>query len=183
MSGIAVSNFKTILLYHDLMPLKAPVFQLDDDHDEMEFTLDEWFNLNSFVARIGTKFFGMGLWELRLGLEGPEAKAVKPIPEAVVNIRILVATEWILRRGRLLLRESLLNALSEAPSSGKPWDGGPLFLGTRGFNLERWGFWKRRLGEVRKDAVESTQKAIDEAIELMTALEAELANVLSTSED
>ncbi|TVY32742.1 hypothetical protein LSUB1_G007514 [Lachnellula subtilissima] len=156
---------------------RSPVFQLDDDDDGGEFSLDEWLNLNSFVARLGKEFLGFGLWELRGGLEGPQAEETETsAPAAVVNTRVLVATEWIIRGGRGLLRESLLNSLSHEPSSGKPWNGGPLFRGGRGFNLERWGFWKRRLGELRKDAVESSQKAIGEAVELMTELEAEAAN-------
>jgi len=124
---------------------------------------------------LGKEFISFGLWELRNGLEGLKAED-KSASEAVVNTRILVATEWIIQGGRGLLRESLLNALSREPSSGSPWSGGPLFPGARGFNLERWGFWKRRLGELRKTVVESSQKSIGEAVELMTALEAEVAN-------
>lgn len=59
-----------------------------------------------------------------------------------------------------------------------PWSGSPLFPGTKGFNLERGGFWKRRLEKLRKAAVESSQKQIDEAVQLMTVLEAEVANAL-----
>ena len=170
---------RIVLLEQSLTLVSDPVFQLDDDDDDdgREFTLDEWLNLNSFVARLGKEFISFGLWELRDGLEGPQAEETETsAPVAVINTRVLVATEWIIRGGRGLLRESLLNSLSHEPRSGKPWNGGPLFPGARGFNLERWGFWKRRLGELRKDAVESSQNAIDEAVELMTALEAEAAN-------
>jgi hypothetical protein len=165
-------------LEHSLTPTKGPVFAIDDEN-EIAYTFDEWLNLNSFVARLGKGFGGFGLWEMRCGLEGEGDKEKdKPAPEAVVNTRILVATEWIIQDGRELLRASLLNALSgePTPTSGKPWRGGPLFPGTRGFNLERWGFWKRRFGELKTAAVESTQKQIDEAVELMTAIEAEVAN-------
>jgi hypothetical protein len=160
-------------LEYSLTSLKGPVFQIDDEPDD-EFTLDEWLNLNSFAARCGNEFISFGLWEMKYGLEGNKGEE-NPAPEAVVNTRILVATEWIRQGGRGLLRESLLNALSHEPTSGSPWSGGPLFPGTRGFNLERWGFWKRRFGELRAAAVESTQKQIDEAVELMTAIEAEAA--------
>ena len=161
---------------HSLTSVEAPVFEIDNEN-EIEFTLDEWLNLNSFVARLGKGFVNFGLWEMRCGLEGNGDEEVdKPVPEAVVNTRILVATEWIVQGGRELLRASLLNALSGEPTSGKPWRGGPLFLGTRGFNLERWGFWKRRFGELRAAAVEPTQNQIDEAVELMTEIEAEAAN-------
>jgi len=51
--------------------------------------------------------------------------------------------------------------------------------GTKGFNLERGGFWKRRLGKLRKAAVKSNQKQIDEAVQLITVLEAEVANAWS----
>ena len=154
--------------------MKGPVFEIDDE-TEIAFTFDEWLNLNSFVARLGKGFLSFGLWEIRCGLEGDGGEG-KLAPEAVVDTRILVATEWIVQGGRELLRASLLNALSGEPTSGKPWRGGPLFLGTRGFNLERWGFWKRRFGKLRAAAVEPTQKQIDEAVELMTEIEAEAAN-------
>ncbi|KUJ11267.1 uncharacterized protein LY89DRAFT_240890 [Mollisia scopiformis] len=122
---------------------RSPVFQIDDDDDGGAFTLDEWLNLNSFLARLGEDFISFGLWELRNGMEGRSAEEMFT-PKAVANARILVAAEWIIRGGRGLLRESLLNALSHEPTSGKPWAGGPLFPGARGFNLERWRFWKRR---------------------------------------
>jgi hypothetical protein len=168
-------------LQHKLKSMKAPIFQLDiADDDERVFTLDEWLSVNSFFARLGDRSLSFGLWELRDGLEGVKAET-KPAPEAVINTRILVATEWIIHGGRGILRESLLNDLSEELTSGQPWCAGSLFAGARGFNLERWGFWKRRFGELRKTAVESCQKPIDEAVEKMTALETEAANAWGMS--
>ncbi|TVY46634.1 hypothetical protein LOCC1_G003293 [Lachnellula occidentalis] len=128
--------------------MQGPVLQFSDDDEDGEFTLDEWLNLNSFVARLGKEFISFGLWELRNGLEGSRIEETS-VPKAVSNTRILVATEWIIQGGRGLLRESLSNALSYEPGSGNPWGGGTLFHGARGFNVERWGFWKRRLGEVQ----------------------------------
>lgn len=166
----------SLRLPNHLTSMQDPVFDglYQDDDINQDFTWEEWVNVNSFVAKLGKQFLGFGLWALRSGLEGA-VEEEKHTPEAVANIRILVATEWIIYDGRALLQESLLNGLSHEPTSGQPWRGGPLFPGTRGFNLERWGFWKRRLGELRESAVDSTQKKIDEAVELMKVTEAEAA--------
>jgi hypothetical protein len=161
--------------------MKGPVFQIDDDDDDKRiFTLDEWLGVNSFLGRLGDESISFGLWELRNGLEGLNDET-EPAPEPVINTRILVATEWIIQGGRGILRQSLLNSYSHESTGGDPWCAGPLFPGARGFNLERWGFWKRRFGELRKTAIESCQKPIDEAVELMAALETEVAEAWGMS--
>jgi hypothetical protein len=73
----------------------------------------------------------------------------------------------------------LLNFLSTEPENefhGSPYRGGPLYSGAKGFGLERWGFWKRGLTESRKDVSDSVHVSIDEAVEMMTKVEMEVAN-------
>jgi hypothetical protein len=77
------------------------------------------------------------------------------------------------------LQKSLLNFLSTEPeneSHESPYRGGPLYSGAKGFGLERWGFWKRRLTESRKDVSESGLVSVDEAMEKMAKVEMEVAN-------
>jgi hypothetical protein len=118
-------------------------------------------------------FENFAIWELRNGLEENEQEMG---PEAIAEARIRVASEWIIQGARHLLGESLRNSLSTEPEDathGSPYGGGSLYSGTGGYNLERWGFWKRRLVESRKDVSESIQLSIDEAVKKMTETELE----------
>jgi len=158
-----------------LTKTEGPTFELDTE-DDRAFTLDEWLNLNSFVARLFSTtvggFVNFAIWELRNGLEENEHDM------GPVSTRVLIASEWILQSGRRLLQESLLNSLSTEPEDathGSPYRGGSLYSGAKGFGLERWGFWKRRLTELRKDVGESIHASINEAVEMMTKLEMEVA--------
>ncbi len=161
--------------------IEGPTFELDAE-DDRAFTLDEWLNLNSFVARLFSTtvggFVNFAIWELRNGLEEDEHD-MGPTP--VTNTRVLIASEWIVQSGQRLLRESLLNYLSTEPEDathGSPYRGGSLYSGTKGFGLERWGFWKRRLTESRKDVSESIHVSINEAVEVMTKVEKDVATLL-----
>lgn len=91
-----------------------------------------------------------------------------------------VAAEWIIRAGDKLWKESLLGVWAEeTASTGRAYVGGQLIPATRGLNLERWGFWKRRFAEVR-DVVkeEAARDAVGRALEVMTALEKKAAEAL-----
>lgn len=95
---------------------------------------------------------------------------------SVADTRVRVASEWICRSGARLWEESVLGTFSDEPedaSHGRPYRGGPLFHGMRGFNLERWGFWKRRFIKLRKDADVSIQNLIDETVRTMSKIERE----------
>ncbi|KAH8656690.1 hypothetical protein BGZ60DRAFT_384614 [Tricladium varicosporioides] len=157
----------------------SPTFELDTE-DDRAFTLDEWLNLNSFVARLFSttvgRFINFAIWELRNGLEEDEHDVGTT---SITDTRVLIASEWIVQSGRRLFRESLLNSLSTQPEDathGSPYRGGSLYSGVKGFSLERWGFWKRRLTELRKDVSESIHVSINEAVEMMTQIEMEVAN-------
>ncbi|CAH0054932.1 unnamed protein product [Clonostachys solani] len=156
--------------------LPGPTFELDAE-DDREFSQAEWLNLNSFIARLfnlkGKRFGNFAIWELRNGLEEDASDAGSA---AAADARVLVASEWIKRSGARLWHESVLGTFSTEPEDaahGSPYRGGSLFHGTRGFNLERWGFWKRRLVELRNGADASVQSAIDDAVQTMSSIEKE----------
>lgn len=168
-------------------PFTGPKFEAVDPDDDQELSLNEWVNLNSFVARayrddVQPSFRTFGIWELRSGLEGDTTKddQGKPLPQASVDTLVRVAAEWIIRAGDRLWRESLLGIWAEeTASTGRAYVGGKLIPATRGLNLERWGFWKRRFTEVRGDVQdEAARDAVGRALEVMTALEKKAAEAL-----
>ncbi|KAI1401015.1 hypothetical protein F4819DRAFT_345555 [Hypoxylon fuscum] len=155
----------------------SPTYNLEAK-DEREFTAKEWLNLNSFAARLynGPHVGSLALfalYQLSEGLEGEPKSNERPEPET----RLQVSCEWVVQSGWRLMRESLLDTYADpteklASRYSNPYSIGPLFTGLRGFSLERWGFWKRRLVELHEDNIygEITYKLIDEAIEVMTGI-------------
>ncbi|CAI6095059.1 unnamed protein product [Clonostachys chloroleuca] len=71
----------------------SPTFELDAE-DNGEFTLPEWLNLNSPIARVfnakGKRFGNFAIWELRNGLEEDASDAGSA---AAADARVLVAAE------------------------------------------------------------------------------------------
>ncbi|KAI9763504.1 MAG: hypothetical protein M1840_000457 [Geoglossum simile] len=148
-----------------------PTLEAGDDETE-HYSLEEWLNLNSFSARLlGAGLAGwvnFAVWQLRHGLE----EEMSPGPST--DSRVAAAGEWIIQSGQDLLRRCLLNsALNEAEA--RSYSAGALYAGNPGLCLERWGFWKRRLGEMRGKVGESAMRSIDEAVESMTAAEMAIA--------
>jgi hypothetical protein len=109
----------------------------------------------------------MAVWQLRQGLEidGPSA-----------NERIAVAAEWLVQAGPELLRRCLLERrLEEAEATS--CRAGDLYTGLPGLGLERWGFGKRRLGEVRAVVGKATLASVDDAVRRMTEASMRLAKM------
>lgn len=152
---------------------------MEDGQDEDDVqTPDEWLNLNSYSARLlgsgVTRWYNFAIWELREGLE------TKLGPDSHENdCKIAVASEWIIQAGPKLLRETLLNEdISEAEKTALV--GHELWTGMPGLSTERWGFWKRRLAELKPSV--KTQPALDyleHAQRVMTAVEKDLASSIS----
>lgn len=152
---------------------------MEDGHDVDEVqTPDEWLNLNSFNARL----FGSGIirwrnfpiWELSEGLEavfGPDSHEN--------DCKIAVASEWIIQAGLKLLRETLLNDdLDEAEK--RAYSGLELWTGLPGLSTERWGFWKRRLAEVKASVkTQVTLDYVEHAERVMSTVEKDLASSIS----
>ncbi|KAI3391797.1 hypothetical protein diail_6787 [Diaporthe ilicicola] len=158
------------------------------DHHQRGLSLDEWLNLNAFVARVycdvEPSFRSFGIWELRDGLEvglvgdATEGDEGKPLPQASVDTKVRVAAEWIIGAGDRLWKDSLLGVWAEVTET-HAWVGGKLIPATRGMNLERWGFWKRRFAEVRDDVRDqAASDAVGRALEIMTGLEKQAAEAL-----
>lgn len=152
-----------------------------DEINRPELSLDEWVNLNAFVARlyrdVDSSFRTFGIWELRAGLESDPTKddEGKPLPQASVDTKVRVAAEWIIRARYRLWKDSLLGVWADSTET-RAYIGGDLIPGTNGLNLERWGFWKRRLAEVR-DVVQdqAASDAVGQALGVMTAYETKAA--------
>ncbi|KAK3349684.1 hypothetical protein B0T25DRAFT_458142, partial [Lasiosphaeria hispida] len=124
-----------------------------------------WLNLNSFVARL----FGSGaivwgdfpIWQLRQGLENDLAEVKGDCsPAEAVDNGVAVASSWLTHPGLALLELSR-RSLAQVCSRGSS------LPGHLGFSLERWGFWKRRLGELRSTVSMGVAPSVEQAIEIM----------------
>ncbi|KAJ0345552.1 hypothetical protein COL154_003153 [Colletotrichum chrysophilum] len=111
--------------------------------------------------------------------EHAEKDAKVLCPEAVT--RVAVAAEYFIHAAPVILEESLIWH-TRGPFDDQEqriYRAGPLFAGTFGFNLERWGFWKRRLGELKSQlGDEEVERNVDEALEKMSAVEVAVARHL-----
>lgn len=186
-SGYDLVEYQMLTLTHlPTGPTFVAVDQSSAPGSQQSLSLDEWLNLNAFVARVfrdvQPSFRTFGIWELRSGLEGDATKddEGKPLTQASVDTRVRVAAEWIIRAGDRLWKESLLGVwVEETASTGRAYIGGKLIPATRGLNLERWGFWKRRFAEVFEVVKDdAAREAVGQALEYMTALEKKAAEGL-----
>ncbi|CAG8956850.1 hypothetical protein HYFRA_00012305 [Hymenoscyphus fraxineus] len=165
---------------------------------ENQLNPNQWLNLNSFIAKcfennlsnavhgepIPNVFANFGLWELRRALETPgqdeKSKEIQA-PNEVVDMRVKAACEWIVQATKMLLVACLHNSCGEhsnGGSDGSPYGPGELFSGSVGFSLERWGFWKRRIVELKGTVGDDVHGVMDEALKKMTAVEFEAAEAL-----
>lgn len=128
-----------------------------EEEDDVQ-TPDEWLNLNSFNAQLLgsgiTRWRNFPIWQLREGLEAE----LGPDPHEN-DCKIAVACEWIIQAGPKLLRDTLLNENDLDEAQKRSLRGGELWAGLPGLNTERWGFWRRRLAEVRASV--TTQLTLD----------------------
>ncbi|KAK3317443.1 hypothetical protein B0T19DRAFT_479526 [Cercophora scortea] len=158
-----------------------PTFEWHPGHEENgpTYTLSNWLNLNSFVSRLhGSGVFmtnTFAIWQLREALEDDltDAKGNCSPAEAVDN-RLAVASEWLIHAGPLLLKESPPESEEPGERQKRAYRGGPLFSGRPGFDIERWGYWKRRLEELRPTLGASVAPSVDRAVQSMKAAAAAL---------
>lgn len=148
-----------------------------EEEDDVQ-TPDEWLNLNSLNARLlgsgVTRWYHYAIWQLREGLEDVLG------PDSYENdCKIAVASEWIIHTGPKLLHETLLN--EDISEEGKrACSGGELWTGLPGLNTERWGFWKRRLAEVKLSVkTQLTLDYVEHAQRVMMKAEQNLAYSIS----
>jgi hypothetical protein len=133
--------------------------------------LDEWKKINSFISRLGDSGYAvvlnLGIWGIRTALED-----TVPDAPALLNCRLWVAAEWIVRcSGPLLWRLTAPKDPGEKPIQTELT--GTLYgEGLPPWNLQRWEFWKERLtlfaGEHESfGLVDETTQHIHRALETM----------------
>ncbi|KAH7144339.1 hypothetical protein B0J13DRAFT_675694 [Dactylonectria estremocensis] len=127
-----------------------PTFEVIDGKDET-YTLKEWLNF-------------------RHGLEEDLS------PGKFTDCRVAVASESLIQAGPLLLESSLLERDDLEDGLKKSYRAGSLYTGDPGLSLERWGFWKWRLNELRGIVGKEVSASVDEAIGSVNAAATALAN-------
>lgn len=161
-------------IFVDACLLTGFTMENGEEEDDVQ-TPDEWLNLNSYNARLyGSaihRWRNFPIWQLREGLEaelGPD--------QHENDCKIAVACEWIIQAGPKLLRETLINENDLDEQRKKSLSGGELWAGLPGLTTERWGFWKRRLAEVKAGVkTQLTLDYIEHAERAMTDVERKLA--------
>ncbi|KAK4206988.1 hypothetical protein QBC37DRAFT_393105 [Rhypophila decipiens] len=152
-----------------------PTWEWHPEHECLK--LDQWLNLNSFVARLhGSGAFtrnSFPLWQLIAGLEDDLAANAKGdcSPAEAADNRVAVACEYLIHTSPAMLEESLMETgdLIVNEEMRRSYAGGVLFSGGPGFSTERWGFWKRRLGELRPTVSTGVALSVDRALRSMKA--------------
>lgn len=86
-----------------------------------------------------------------------------------MDSRVAVASEWLIHAGPALLKLCLLDLQDLEEDLRRSARVGVHFPGHLGFNLERWGFWKRRLGELRSSVSIGVAPSVEQATEGMRA--------------
>jgi len=167
------------LVEHTADSKQDPTFEWHPEEED-NYTLGQWRNLNSFVARL----FGSGvivwenfpIWQLRKGLEDDLTQAKGDCsPADAVDNRVAVASEWLIHAGPALLQLCLLDRQDLDEDLRRSARVGVHFHGHPGFNLERWGFWKRRLEELHSTG-SGVAPSVEQAIESMRASAVALAD-------
>ncbi|KAG6020910.1 hypothetical protein E4U41_002684 [Claviceps citrina] len=156
-----------------LGPIMRDAWNLSPDFDGSEndtSSIQEWISLNSFAARLYglslQDWHNFAIWELRSGLEEtPEDR-----PNAK-DTRIATAYEWIAHAGKQLHRKGTeVNKLDAMETRAlKP---GNLFKSDQsGLTVERWNFWRGRIGVLGAGAgsgaaKEKAQKTLEKMKEI-----------------
>ncbi|KAI1118585.1 hypothetical protein F5Y14DRAFT_462542 [Nemania sp. NC0429] len=161
-------------------PVEGDEWLADDiELDEALISNDfvRWKNQNSFAARLTSASFHPGLifpiGQLRTALEAPTAKG--PIQEC----RLWVACEWIIHCAGVIYNDMVTE---QNPDSAFK-TGSLCRPGMPHFGTERWEFWKKRFGEISKDAKNlklgnSMVERISAAVEIMNEAQKEHSIVL-----
>ncbi|ETS85158.1 hypothetical protein PFICI_03183 [Pestalotiopsis fici W106-1] len=155
------------LLWTDLPVLEMELLERFTAHEYGDASLikeyqDEHIRINSFAARL-----------LPLGLSSTrptEALEYTLEREPCMDWDLEAASEYILRAGNTIFEH-----LDDPRFTELGYEGGPLYTGTKGVNMERWNFWKKRFrecGEAASPDSKAHQKAL-EASRKMDIIEAQ----------
>ncbi|EPS34320.1 hypothetical protein PDE_09284 [Penicillium oxalicum 114-2] len=120
--------------------------------------VERYVNYNSFLAhlydhRIFPTDPTYALWAMRAAFEDDRKHESRSLRSSWV----LGAAQWILWNGqslfKLVVEPALFDVTLETwPASNREaWEAGSLYVGTGGFSLERWRFWKTGFGQAADD--------------------------------
>ncbi|KEY70464.1 hypothetical protein S7711_11589 [Stachybotrys chartarum IBT 7711] len=147
--------------------------QPDESDEKWPSDFDEWKNINSFISRLGGSSYvpvlNLGIWEIRKALEDPVTDT-----KILLNCRVWVASEWILRCNKALFQHMTLPKKDSSEEPIETESTGPLYgEGLPPWTLDRWGFWKKRLTTIAVeseslDLEDETKKHVEEALKVMT---------------
>lgn len=133
-------------------PGKEHLLDIKPSPWSQELSATEWTNLSAFCARLHTASPHLihidihGLWALLDALE--EKQTTKTLDTLVP-----AAACWIIYAGTAIKNNSVEYAIYDDDEGGKrmPYSVGELYHGEKGFNEERWSFWKTRFRELSAD--------------------------------
>jgi len=162
--------------WHSLDPLGLSIRELWNG-ELRENSVESWASLNAFSARLAQvellNLDDYAIWAMRYSLEdgtlGKVSEVTGQVKEGELNPDVLdahipAAAVWIFYARSLIWQLSQKNA--DASTSTR---GGPAWNGSAGYSVERWNFWKERLGyfSERDDLSEKTRSMAKRAKELM----------------
>lgn len=98
-------------------------------------------------------------------------------PGLSTDNRVAVASEWLIQASPDLLRRCLQEKDGLDEAQKRSYGPGKLFAGHPGLGLERWGFWKQRLGEIQ--SVVSSGESVASAVQALESMKAATDGVLA----
>ena len=94
-----------------------------------------------------------------------------------LDVYVPLAVMWLFLCGNVIFVHCRRSGSSNQPGTGRPRynDAGRNWKGVDGFSIDRWNFWKRRIGEIKDhDQVsEKTKKVAAAGERLMNRIESE----------
>ncbi|KAG5917155.1 hypothetical protein E4U42_007370 [Claviceps africana] len=152
-----------------LGPIMRDAWSLTPNFNDSEnldpSSIDEWVSLNSFAARIYglslQDWHNFAIWELRFGLEEP----IEDRP-GVRDAIIATVYEWITHAGKELHRNGTESITLNAMETRALRPGSLFKSDQSGLSVERWNFWRERIGVLGAGAgsglsKEKAQKALE----------------------
>ncbi|KFA70922.1 hypothetical protein S40288_10182 [Stachybotrys chartarum IBT 40288] len=123
-------------------------YKPSEGDEESPSSLEQWKNFTSFISQLVnsgyTSIIYLALWEIFEALESTPTEV-----KALFDCQVWATTEWILQCSESLMKEMTPSegqeTLKKAP--------GPLFGTDKPpRSLQRWDFWKKRLGEISNES-------------------------------
>jgi len=131
----------------------------------------EWINLNAFAARLTN--LGLAKWTAFAIIEIRSALEEENPDPAVLEQRVIIASQWILLSGKRLFKDAFAaNTLSLFEI--KVLAPGTLYTGRRhpgvSLSMARWWFWLKRFKELALGLKGDSRAAADQAAVRMKSI-------------